>query len=163
MTIPYDQTQEGIYFEVSYGSGADAKSYALSIGSASNQSGVRCSQITNLNTDAMTPIMYADVTGDIFHTFQMVRENAASTDVSVYVDGIYDTTISPATGTNTVSGLNRLDWGAAGNDQLDTSHNANARWSAVSLTVGSVPEPSALVLLAIGLLSLLAYAWRKRK
>ena len=33
----------------------------------------------------------------------------------------------------------------------------------VSLTAVSTPEPSALVLLGAGLLSLLAYAWRKRK
>ncbi len=32
-----------------------------------------------------------------------------------------------------------------------------------SLTTGTVPEPSSLALLAAGLVSLLAYAWRKRK
>ena len=31
------------------------------------------------------------------------------------------------------------------------------------MTVTSVPEPSALVLLAGGLIGLLAYAWRKRR
>ena len=31
-----------------------------------------------------------------------------------------------------------------------------------SLTVGTVPEPSTIVLLSSGLLGLLAYAWRKR-
>ena len=30
-------------------------------------------------------------------------------------------------------------------------------------TIHLVPEPSALVLLAIGLIGLLAYTWRKRK
>jgi hypothetical protein len=32
-----------------------------------------------------------------------------------------------------------------------------------SVSTGTVPEPSALVLLSVGLISLLAYAWRKRR
>ena len=32
----------------------------------------------------------------------------------------------------------------------------------INLTTSSVPEPSAIVLLAIGVIGLLAYAWRKR-
>jgi hypothetical protein len=51
-------------------------------------------------------------------------------------------------------------------------HPANTAWdnysgliydASVTLGVESVPEPSAMVLLSIGLASLLAYAWRKRR
>jgi hypothetical protein len=37
-----------------------------------------------------------------------------------------------------------------------------APWLQIS-TVNSIPEPSTFVLAAIGLIGLLAYAWRKRK
>ncbi len=43
------------------------------------------------------------------------------------------------------------------------SGTPTAQFDDFSLTTGTVPEPSALALLATGLLSLLAYAWRKRK
>lgn len=42
------------------------------------------------------------------------------------------------------------------------SHSWEA-FDAVSLTVTQAPEPSTLVIFSVGLVSLLAYAWRKRK
>lgn len=40
---------------------------------------------------------------------------------------------------------------------------ATAQFDNFSLTTGTVPEPSSLVLMTAGLFGLLAYAWRKRK
>jgi hypothetical protein len=39
----------------------------------------------------------------------------------------------------------------------------NADWTGVTFSVTTIPEPSAFVLLSLGAVSLLAYAWRKRK
>ena len=55
----------------------------------------------------------------------------------------------------------------AAGDTLDFVVNSRgSQWNDVTqldATIQSVPEPSALVLLAVGLIGLLAYAWRKRK
>ena len=48
------------------------------------------------------------------------------------------------------------------NDVQNASYSAS-RWNGGNPVRGLVPEPSALVLLSIGLVSLLAYAWRKRR
>jgi hypothetical protein len=58
---------------------------------------------------------------------------------------------------------------STGNGQLSTMYissdqsRADVYYDNVSVTVGAVPEPSSLVLVAVGLVGLLAYAWRKRK
>ena len=49
--------------------------------------------------------------------------------------------------------------GGANNDYSDLANDAVA----ASFVVTAVPEPAAMAILAGGLFSLLAYAWRKRK
>jgi hypothetical protein len=160
--IPYDNVQVGIYMELSYGSGDSAKSYAITVGSRQNsptEVEVMAGQVTDLNTGACTGIMNVGAFGDGYHTYKIAKEDAASDNVKFYVDGGWQATFAPTTGAGTISGLNRFVWGASASD---VSMNADARWSAVSLTT-TVPEPSTVALLATGLFGLLAYAWRKRK
>ncbi|MBU4273300.1 MAG: PEP-CTERM sorting domain-containing protein [Planctomycetes bacterium] len=60
--------------------------------------------------------------------------------------------ITVAAGTHTLSFVGtEVAWGADARTSID----------AVSIT--TIPEPSALALLATGLVGLLCYAWRKRK
>jgi len=75
------------------------------------------------------------------------------------------TDISNPTNTGTVSNVSFLDsslTGLTGMAFVGYSAGPNAAeayWDSVSL----VPEPSAMVLLATGLMSLLFMAWRRRK
>jgi hypothetical protein len=156
---PLPANRSAVYLELSYGTGAAAKSWAISIGSHVGDGTPQVCQFLNLemsvnNDAAYNAILPYAISGNGFHVFEMKRENLLSTNVHVYVDGTYEATIAPATGAATED-LNRFVWGNYG------SVLADARWSAVSLN--TIPEPSSLVLVTISSLALLAYAWRRRR
>jgi hypothetical protein len=46
---------------------------------------------------------------------------------------------------------------------VDPEGNDTSDWARFQVAITSVPEPSTLVLLSAGALSLLAYVWRRRK
>lgn len=74
-------------------------------------------------------------------------------------------TFDATVGTYSFSG----DWGAAGGSTFERVHmcgNGNSRFYIDNLSIQSppaVPEPSSMALIVMGSLSLLAYAWRKRR
>jgi hypothetical protein len=158
--IPFDRATAGIYMELSYGSGAAAKSYAISVGSrmVPDPNEVMVGQVTDINTGAVVGAMNVGAWGAGYHTYKIAKESATSDNVNFYVDGGWQATFGPNTGAGTISDLNRFVWGASAT--LDTD-NADARWSAVTLQT-TVPEPSTVALLVTGVLGLIAYAWRKR-
>lgn len=60
---------------------------------------------------------------------------------------------------NTLGGHNRSYLPGVGSDPV----GSETYWDDLSYTQTTISEPSTLVLLGIGLVGLLAYAWRKRK
>ena len=88
-----------------------------------------------------------------YHTYSMVAGPGDPATANVLVDG---NTVATITGV-AFSGTPQFSFGS----YSPTAH-FNADYSQVSLST-VVPEPSALVLLAVGFVSLLAYAWRKRR
>jgi hypothetical protein len=70
-------------------------------------------------------------------------------------------TFSASVGGVTVSGLSALTQGGVGAFWAVNGSNVAGSWYMDS--VASVPEPSTIVMLACGMMGLLAYAWRKRK
>ena len=87
---------------------------------------------------------------DTWQHVEVTRLDGVST---LYIDGVAQTYTSTAT----PSAWNNL--------HLGTSAGGSGVYSGLvdELTISSVPEPSAVVLAACGLISLLAYAWRSRK
>lgn len=161
-TIPYSLDQCGIYMELTYGSGTAAKTYGVTIGSRVNPNEtieVQAGSLTDIYTGAYSPVMYVGAFGAGYHQYRIVRDDLTTENVKFYVDDILQGTFAPATGSGTISDLNRFVWGASA---FQESWNADARWSGASLTIGSVPEPSTIALMTTGMLGLLAYAWRKR-
>jgi hypothetical protein len=149
----------GVWFEVSYGTGASAKTYAVTMGTNLYGTAV-LARVTDIEASGPPKegIMYTGVPGALtYHVFEMKRDNPLSTDVKCYVDGTYEATIAPLTGALTED-LNRFVWGSSDGP---SQTSADALWSGASLQ--TIPEPSTVALLATGVLGLLAYAWRKRK
>jgi hypothetical protein len=97
--------------------------------------------------------------GTAWHTYRLLVDPGSTTQTAahLYFDGVYQMDMSPSTYWH---GQQRFVWGATGSGAVDTN------WAQVVFGIGvppSVPEPSAIALLATGLLGLLAYAWRKRR
>jgi hypothetical protein len=95
-----------------------------------------------------------------YHTYQIVY-NAVGDAADYYMDGTFlggalRSSVPPG------YGIYRAEWGDGSDGAIGAD---SSRWSFVSFETGQhvVPEPSMITLLVVGLLSLLAYAWRKRK
>ena len=106
---------------------------------------------TSYDTSAVTP--KASLNAD----FSVVTGSGFSNQVYTmpnYVEFVLAFSSSQAQ--NLVLGLN-----TGGNNQW--GYPTNVGFTAVAMNQITTPEPSTLVLLAVGLIGLLAYAWRKRK
>jgi hypothetical protein len=159
---PFDDSHYGVNLELSMdpGDATGTRTYTLEVGTDSSNHATLC-YLNNITIDgSVTQIPLTGVTGvGALHTYELRCPNPAVSDAAqVYVDGIYQTTVAAMTGSNTVPGLSRLNWGSSSGG---AGPSADVYWSGVTLS--TIPEPSSIALLATGLLSLLAYAWRKRK
>lgn len=108
-----------------------------------------------------------DISSD-YHIYQMLY-NVAGNNVDVYVDGDFVITRSASQNPGTWLS-NKAQFGSG-----STAGTSTANYAYVGLEAGHhvysdldqfsspIPEPSTVVLLAAGLIGLLAYAWRKRK
>jgi hypothetical protein len=159
-SVGYSSTDHnGVYLEISYGTGTAAKTYAVTMGTSGDGTAT-LAHITNLEASGPPKegIMYTGVPGSLtYHLFEMKRTSPYSTDVKCYVDGTYEATIAPLTGALTED-LNRWCWGSS---EGPSGASADALW--IGASVYTIPEPSALILIATGFAGLLAYAWRKRR
>jgi hypothetical protein len=87
-------------------------------------------------------------------TYTLFVNGGASIDSGVLAEGAthsYSANVAVVAGDIVALGIG--PHGAPANDDIQIT----------GLTVSAVPEPGAITLLACGLVSLLAYAWRKRK
>ena len=92
-------------------------------------------------------------TGAGYHNYELVQVAGAAT-ANLYVDGSLLTAVNPT--------------GAFGASTYTIGNTAGAYGSPVGVylagaSLNTIPEPSTLALLTIGLFGLLAYAWRKRR
>lgn len=109
--------------------------------------------------DGVTP-MNTDNNTDGFHVFRMAL-NPVSNAYDVWRDGVLVGSSLPDVFNPSLNGLDRLYLG-----DVSPSTDGVTRWDYVRFTSGyyaPVPEPSTLILLSIGTIGLLAYAWRRRK
>jgi hypothetical protein len=122
------------------------------------------------------------VTANAWHEMAWVWDNSQPTaKMSMYLDGVLKATSSTAVGSDTTPAnlffgeriskvlpwLGQMDEPAFWNTALSAD---NIGWLAQHSLTGApsvlyqqTPEPSSLVLASAGVISLLAYAWRKRK
>lgn len=115
-------------------------------------------------TTITLPNWSSDAAGNQYHTFLFkIRgvgddnpfDGSGAFNVKLYVDGdttaVWDYTTTSTSWDNNYIGI-----------MADTSNVNAAKFDSITIS-NPVPEPSAIALLACGLLGLLAYAWRKRK
>ena len=94
------------------------------------------------------------VTGTGYHTYKLVQASGAAS-ANLYVDGSFMTAVSP-TGGYGVARYMIGNTGAASDPTVVGVYLSGA-------SLATIPEPSSIALLTIGLFGLLAYAWRKRR
>lgn len=110
----------------------------------------------------MTP---ADFDGAAVHTYRLVRHDFGSgTSTTIYLDN-NPTAIGTLIHGSGPGGGDAVTWewgfyGDGGSASYDVYY---AKVAAGAYVPSSVPEPSAIALLAAGALGLIAYAWRKRR
>ena len=131
--------------------------YSLGLGTDASGNPTVWQWDENYTASATLTQIGGTVTGTGYHTYKLVQQPGAAT-AELYVDSAPFAAITPTAG-----------FGAArymiGNTASSFYTNpVGVYLAAASLSTGvPTPEPSALVLLATGLLGLLAYAWRKRR
>ena len=94
------------------------------------------------------------VSGTGYHNYELVQTAGAAT-ANLYVDGSLMAALNP-TG---AFGVTRYLIGNTGSSAYTASMGVYLAGASLS----TIPEPSTLALLMIGLFGLLAYAWRKRR
>jgi hypothetical protein len=158
-TWPYDAASNGIYLEVTMtptGS-STPQAYGLTIGTDSTGNPVLGQ--ANVMAGGMIGSAYPiSPLGSGYHLYEMRYDPNAGLgmDAKVYVDGAYVATMTP----QAASGVpERMMWGAS---------NAAAPgnwtyWNSATLSSGTVPEPSTLILLLSAVTGLMAYTWRNRQ
>jgi hypothetical protein len=111
--------------------------------------------LTNPMTDQpITVTGIAAGSGLAYHDYKL-KQAAGNTSVELYVDNILQTTLAGAQ-LNTTSAI---QWGKS-----NWTGEAGGYWASVELnTLKPIPEPSSVVMLVVGLFSLLAYAWKRRR
>lgn len=143
----YDANDDGADYGIGLNLYTATRGFEIYVGTANNNPQV-------YQWDSLGAHLIAATTlGSGYHTYSLVAAAGDGATADVLVDGNAVATITGVAGTyaNPSFGFGSY-WSLA---------KFNADYSHVSLTV--VPEPSTLILLCAGSLSLLAYAWRKRK
>jgi hypothetical protein len=106
------------------------------------------------NWDASgTHLLAQTALGAGYHTYSVLARAGDPATVTVLADGQSLGTITGVAGTYSSTSIAFGSFASIGNFSADFSRVA----------LSTVPEPSAMALAGAGMLSLLAYAWRKRK
>lgn len=155
--------RDGDYFDIWCGDGTGRNTLFVMVRKGNDSLGIGYLNAAGAYTETLLGITSGIASDDSTWHNAAARFNKDNDTVGIYVDESLKATVDLTTlagGAYKDYSTNYVGWGG---DWCDDGVNLYVSW-VDNVAVGSaVPEPGSILLTAMGLVGLLAYAWRKRK